>query len=241
MMRLIRLSAVLLLAAAVLPAPPRLAGAQPQKKPAPPGAGGVLSDERGKFRAYLDGQAVGTEDFALLRSGSEWICRGTSEVSIPGGGKEGVTAELRLASDGSPVSYTWNTKGQKKVTGEARFAGSTVSMQVRAEGGQPFTQEFQFETGKIIVLDNNLYHHYLLLARLYDWNARGAQVFSVLIPQDLTPGTVTAEWTGPQEVGGAKYETLRVKSADVELTLYISAGKLARIAVPDSKVEVVRE
>jgi hypothetical protein len=200
-----------------------------------------LTEDRGKFRAYLDGQPAATEEFSISRSGSEWVCRGSSQVKLPEGGTEEVSGELRLAGDGSPRAYTWTAKGSKKASGATEFSGNTARMQLQAEGTQGFTQEFTFESGRVLVLDNNLYHHYAVLARLFDWNAKGVQTFSVLIPQDLTPGSITVEWAGPQEFAGTMYDVLRVKSADLDLELYVKGGRLDRIYVPTAKVDVRRE
>ncbi len=200
-----------------------------------------MVEDRGKFRAYLEGQPVGTEEFSISRSGSEWICRGSTQLKIPGAANEEVSSELRLAADGSPSAYQFNTKGSKKVSGAATFSGGGSTLEVKSDGTAGFTQTFQFDSGKLIVLDNNLYHHYAVLARLYDWNGKGAQTFSVLIPQDLTPGTLTVEWAGPQELDGKKYDLLRVRTSDLDVELYVTAGRLERISVPTAKVEVKRE
>ncbi len=202
---------------------------------------GVVTAERGKLRLLYDGQQVGTEEFAVTPSGADWISRGTVEIKVPGAPTTQVTGELRLAADGRPLSYQWTSQDAKKTSGTIVFDGASARMELRTNGGQPFTQEFQFDTPRVVILDNNLYHQYGLLARLYDWNAKGAQTFSVLIPQDMTPGTVTVEWGGPQEFDGIKAELLRVKSADLEIELYVNGGRLVRLAVPVSKVEIRRE
>jgi hypothetical protein len=92
-----------------------------------------------------------------------------------------------------------------------------------------------------VILDNNCYHHYGLLARVYDWNAKGVQTFTVLSPQDLAAGKVTVEWAGPRDLDGVKAELLRVRSSDLEIELYVSAGKLVQMAVPVSKAEIRRD
>jgi hypothetical protein len=205
---------------------------------APPDA---LADDRGKFRILLDGQNVGSEEFSIGRSGNSWVCRGSVNLKVPGAGTAEVTSQLHLSAEGSPQQYIWTSKGEKKVTGGVVFTGGTAQMELRVEDAQPFSQDFQFDSGRIVILDNNLYHHYAILARIYDWKGRGTQTFSVLIPQDLTPGTITAEYAGMQEVGDTKMEMLRVRSADLEVELFVVGGKLMRLAVPSAKVEVVRE
>lgn len=211
------------------------------KKKAVPATTGVVSADRGKFRIFSDGQQVGTEEFSVAPSGANWISRGSAEIKVPGEPTSQVSGELRLAADGRPLSYQWTSQGPKKNSGAIVFEGNTAKMELRAEGGAPFTQEFQFDSPQVVILDNNLYHHYALLARLFDWNAKGVQTFSVLIPQDLTPGTVTVEWAGPRDVDGIKTELLRVRSSDLEIEMYVTEGKLLRLVVPDSKAEIRRE
>jgi hypothetical protein len=93
----------------------------------------------------------------------------------------------------------------------------------------------------IAVLDNNLYHQYAVLARLYDWNKKGLQTFSVLVPQAMTPGSVTVESLGPQDAGGKKLDELRVKTEDLELDLYFENQRLVKIDAPEANAEIVRE
>ena len=94
----------------------------------------------------------------------------------------------------------------------------------------------------IAVLDNNLYHQYAVLARIYDWSRRGTQNFSVLIPQERTPGTITVDWVGALSAEGKSYEGLKVTTSDLEVVLYLDTNhKLIRLEVPAAKVAVVRE
>ncbi|MBI3484207.1 MAG: hypothetical protein HY012_03515 [Acidobacteria bacterium] len=214
---------------------------QASKNKAAPAAPAVVTADRGKFRIISNEQHVGTEEFSVAPSGAEWISRGSVEIKVPGAGTTQVTGELRLAADGRPLGYQWTSQGDKKTTGTIVFEGTTAEMELRVEGEQPFTQEFRFDSPQVVILDNNLYHHYGMLARFFDWNAKGVQTFSVLIPQDMATGKVTVEWAGPRDLDGLKTELLRVRSSDLEIELYVSAGKLVRVAVPISKAEIRRE
>ena len=93
----------------------------------------------------------------------------------------------------------------------------------------------------IAVLDNNLYYQYALVAQLYDWSAGGQQTFPVLIPQDVTPGTITVESLGPKTVEGGTFETLRVNTTDIEiLAYYDTRHRIMRVEVPAAMVTIVR-
>ena len=109
------------------------------------------------------------------------------------------------------------------------------------EGARPFAQDFTFNTPLVSVLDNNLYHQYELLARLYDREAKGSQTFSVLVPQEMTPGSVTVDSLGKQDAGGKQLEELRVRTEDNEIDLYLDGQKLMRLVAPAANAEIVRD
>ena len=217
-----------------------------QEKPASknkstPAAPSVVAADRGKFRINSNGQQVGVEEFSVSANGAEWISRASVEIKAPDAGSAKVTGELRLAADGRPLGYQWASQGAKKTTGTVKFEGSTAEMELKVEGEPTFTQEFQFDSPQVVILDNNFYHHFGLLVRMFDWNAKGVQTFSVLIPQDLASGKLTVEWAGPRDLDGVKAEMLRVRSSDLEIELYVSGGRLVQVSVPISKAEIKRE
>jgi hypothetical protein len=198
--------------------------------------------DKAKLKILLDGQTVGSEEFEITPSGDAWMAKGVTELRLPDGGNARVNATLQLRSDGSPKSYEWTSQGEKKNGARIAFEGGVAKIQLEMEGARPFLQELMFGTPMVAILDNNLYHHYEILARIYNWNKKGAQAFPVLIPQDLTPGSITAEATGPQSAGQKSYEGLRVTTPDLEVVLYLDANhRLMRLEVPASKVSVIRE
>lgn len=216
------------------------ASSAPRPKPAARPAPATLAADKGKFRILAGGQQVGTEEFEIMQQGANWVAHGTSEVKTAEGTAH-VTGTLELHTDGTPAHYDWSTQGAKKASASIGFDGPTASIDLRVEGAKPYTQLFTFKTPQIAVLDNNLYHQYAVLARLYDWNAKGAQTFSVLVPQEMTPGSVTVESLGQKDVSGKKLEELQVKTEDLELDLYLENQRLVRIDAPNANAEIVRE
>jgi hypothetical protein len=201
-----------------------------------------FAPEKGNFKILVNGQQMGKEEFEIGPSGDNWIAHGTSEIQAPeGAGATHVSGTLELHADGTPVRYEWSTQGAKKAAATIDFSGSTATIELRMEGARPFTQTFTFSSPRIVVLDNNLYYQYAVLARLYDWEKKGAQTFSVLVPQELTPGTVTVESLGSQDVDGKKLEELSVKTEDLEVDLYLEGQRLVRIVAPSSNAEILRE
>jgi len=219
------------------------AGPAPQKQKKGTQPAGVFVEEHGTFQVQVDGQAAGTEEFDIRPDAGAWTARGNAEVPGENGTTSKVTGKLELTPDGAPLKYEWTATSPRKASATIVFEGTAAKMELRLEGAQPYTQEFNFATPPVIILDNNMYHHYAVLARIYDWDHKEPKTYAVLIPQDLTPGTITVEYAGGQVVDGQKAEVLRVKSADLEIELYCdpSDHRLLRLEVPAAKAVVTRQ
>jgi hypothetical protein len=213
-------------------------------RPAPISASAVSDSsfvaDKGKFRIMVNGQQVGKEEFEIGPSGNDWVAHGTSEIQAPKGSSH-VTGTLNLRPDGTPARYEWSTDGPKKASSVIVFNGVVANVELRVEGARPYTQQFTFNSPRIVVLDNNLYHQYAILFRLYDWDKKGAQSFSVLVPQEITPGSITVESVGKQDVAGASLEELRVKTEDNEIDAFFDGPKLMRLLAPSANAEIIRE
>jgi hypothetical protein len=199
-----------------------------------------LVADKGKFRIMVSGQVVGKEEFEIGPSGADWTAHANSEIQTPQGVTK-VNGTLTFHPDGSPVHYDWATQGMKKASSTIAFSGTAASVELRMEGARPFAQDFTFNTPLGSVLDNNLYHQYELLARLYDREAKGPQTFSVLVPQEMTPGSVTVDSMGKQDSAGKQLEELRVRTEDNEIDLYLDGQKLMRLVAPSANAEIIRE
>lgn len=199
-----------------------------------------LVADKGKFRILVSGQQVGKEEFEIGPNGSDWTAHGSSEIQSPQGNTH-VSGTLTVHPDGIPAHYEWSTQGAKKASSAIAFSGTSATVELHLEGARPFTQQFTFTSPLVVVLDNNLYHQYALLARFYDWDKKGAQTFSVLVPQEMTPGTVTVDSMGEQELSGKKVQELRVRTEDNEIDLFLDGPKLMRVVAPAANAEIIRE
>ena len=217
-------------------------GIADQKKNAASHGASVFAKDGGKLTIKLDGQTVGHEEFEITPSASGWLAKGSAEIKPSQAPASKITGSLTLQPDGAPVSYQWTSHAEKNNSASILFADGIAKMTLQIQGAHPFDQTFTFGTPLVAVLDNNLYHQYAVLARLYDWSKRGPQTFPVLIPQELMPGSITAEATGSATINGASYEGLRVNTTDLEIDLYLDSNhRLMRLEVPSAKVSVVRE
>ena len=202
----------------------------------------VFAADRGKFTIQLDGQTVGHEEFEISPASAGWAAQGTTDLKAPDSPAAHVTGMLTLQADGAPISYEWTSRAEKTNGARILFANGVAKITLQMQGARPFEQDMSFGTPLIAVLDNNLYYQYGVLARVYDWSKRGAQNLPVLIPQELTPGSLTVESTGPVTAKGKSYDGLRVTTSDLEVLLFLdSSHRLMRLEVPAAKVSVARD
>jgi len=199
-----------------------------------------LAADKGTFKILVGGQPIGKEEFTIAPNGSDWSAHGSTELQSPKGNTH-VTGALVVHADGVPVRYEWSTQGAKKASATIGFSGVTATVELHLEGAKPFTQQFTFAAPLVVVLDDNLYYQYTFLARLYDWDKKGEQSFSVLVPQEMTPGTVTVDSMGEQVVNGQKVQELRVRTEDNEIDLFLDGPKLVRLVAPAANAEIIRE
>jgi hypothetical protein len=207
-----------------------------------PAGPNIFIPDKGKFAIQIDGQTVAHEEFEIAPAGGGWVAKGTTELKVPKTTPSTVTGTLTMQPDGTPISYQWTSQAEKTNGAHILFANGIAKVTLEMQGARPFEQEMSFGAPLVAVLDNNLYHQYAVLARLYDWSKRGPQTFPVLIPQDLTPGSITVESTGPATISGKSYEGLRATTSDLEVLLYLDKDhRLDRLEVPSAKVSILRE
>jgi hypothetical protein len=213
-----------------------------QKKAAQTSGSVVFAQDKGKLTIKLGGQTVGHEEFEIAPSGGGWLAKGTAEIKPPDSGASKVSGSLTLQANGTPISYDWSAQTEKTNGAHILFANGVASITLEMQGARPFQQDLTFNSPLIAVLDNNLYHQYAVLARIYDWSKGGVQTFPVLIPQELTPGSITVQSAGSATADGKTYESLKVSTSDLEILLLLDANhRLMRLEVPDAKVSVIRE
>jgi hypothetical protein len=204
--------------------------------------GSVFISDKGKFQVLLDGKPIGQEEFEINQSGVGWIAKGSTHFALEGSPAATVTGNLELEPNGAPISYEWTSQADKNSSAHIAFVNNVAKMNIQIGSAHPFEQDLTFNSPHIVVLDDNLYYQYAVLARVYDWNRRGSQTFSVLVPQELLPGTITVDWSGAVSAEGKSYEGLKVTTTDLEVILYLDSNhRLMRLEVPSSKAAVIRE
>jgi len=213
-----------------------------KKSAAPSPLASVFAQDKGKFTIQLDGRKVGQEQFEIAPSAGGWAAQSITNIKPPDSAPTQVTGTLTLQGDGVPISYQWTSQAEKTNGAHIVFANGMAKITLEMQGARPYEEHMSFGTPLIAILDDNLYYQYAVLARVYDWSKRGAQSLPVLIPQELTPGSISVDSTGTATANGQSYEGLRVATSDLEVLLYLDSNhRLMRLEVPSAKVSVIRE
>ena len=98
----------------------------------------------------------------------------------------------------------------------------------------------------VTILDDNVFHHYLILSKRYDICRGGFQEFSAFVPQQFLAGVVSVSEVGKEEVKieDQPYWLQRflVDTGEMKVNFWLDSDqKLKKIAIPDSEVEIIRE
>jgi hypothetical protein len=194
------------------------------------------------------GQPVGTETFDIRSPGDRVEAEAEIELRIERDGKvhEFKTfPKLVLNSALQPLTYSWSQKGSQSSQLEVDFRSSPARTRYRTVAGEDDRRDFELPKD-VVVLDDNVVHHYQLAVYRYRRTAGGKQTFQVFVPQEAMPGPLEVEETGQESVEiNARLETLRhlVVSAELaRIDLWVDdQQRLQRVSIPAAQLEAVRK
>jgi hypothetical protein len=176
--------------------------------------------EQGRFNIVKDGKRIGVDEFAISMRGTHYVINGKAVI-----GDVSMSSRMELDEKLVPVSYeVSNPQGKINVTVE-----EGISELQSFVGGEKSTADFRFPSGGVI-LDNNFFHHYLVL--MYRVQA-GQTTFGVFVPQDMSVGSAQVRSTG--------LGTYDLEVGDVRMSATTDAdGRLIKLTVPAANVVVER-
>lgn len=212
---------------------------------APPA--GCLNDQ-GVFVLSVAGQPVGTETFDIRSTADRIEAEAKIDLRVEREGKVlGFKTSPKLVLDSAlqPLTYAWSQKGSQSSQLEVDFRSSPAKTRYRTVAGEDDRRDFELPKD-ILVLDDNVIHHYQLVVCRYFRTSGGKQTFQVFIPQEALPGLLEVEETGQENVEIAgRSETLRHLLVSAELAridLWVDKEqRLQRISIPVAQLEAERK
>lgn len=205
-------------------------------------------DDHGTYVLSVAGRVYGTEKFSIRSLNGQVEAEADIELREDATGHAASTEsfpKLILDSALKPRTYLWSLKGAKKYSLVVDFTGEVAKSQLHLPDGKDDIREFRLQKD-VVVLDNNVIHHYQILVDRFFRNAAEKQAFQAYIPQDAVPGVLTVQDAGMESVDfrGHK-ETLRhlvVLTDNAAIDLWVDAEqRLQRALHPADKVEALRQ
>lgn len=204
--------------------------------------------DRGQFVLKLGGNPIGTETFEIATKGDTVEASAKIELRVQ---QEGKAVEFKtfphlvLTPDLEPLSYEWSQKGAQSSQLEVDLRSSRATAKYRTVSGEEDVREFEF-VKNLVILDNNVIHHYQIIVLRYRRAGGGKQTFPAFIPQEALPGSLTVEDAGPErvDVGGREQllQHLVVTTDNARIDLWVDdRDRLQKIAIPAGQLEVFRK
>jgi len=210
-------------------------------------AGSTPIADRGVFELSLAGKAVGTEDFQIRSSAEKVEAQAEIHLRVERDGKTidvKMFPSLVLDPQLQPLTYAWKQKGSQSSQLEVNFRVSPVQALYKTVNGQEDRRDFNLPKD-VVVLDDNVVHHYQLVVDRYALTTGGKQTLNAFIPQEAVPGSLTIEETGaePTSVQGSTLNLhhLVITTELAHVSLWVDEQRrLERLSIPESQFEAVR-
>jgi hypothetical protein len=204
------------------------------------------SREEAQFVILVSGKEIGHEKFSISSSSESASSNSITEFKDPAR-NQSVRIETQLNMNGSflPKEYQRRTEmAGQKMTLSAKFSPGQASFEYPVAG--VMRKSGLLVGDKYALLDTNVFHHFVFLARLFDFNSKEkSQSFEVVIPEELGNGIVKITDAGKEKVSvrgkNKELHHLKIDSGMVQIDLWADDQKAVhKIAVPSKGIEVLR-
>ena len=154
-------------------------------------------ESAGGYTTRVGGQPFGTESYKITTN-ADGSRRAEADAAFGGTKLRVITA---VGADGRPARFEMEVNGAKALTQEFTAAGVKVMA-----AGQP---EKTVEARPDVLLENGMWHHFILLFARYDARRGGAQSFAAMLPSQALAFRVKVEPVGREsfDVKGQKVTT----------------------------------
>jgi hypothetical protein len=200
--------------------------------------------DHGTYVVSVGGHRVGTEKFEITSTPEKIEAKAEIDLHVAQQGKRvdfRIFPHLVLNPELNPLTYTWDQKGAQPAQLEVDFRSSPAKIRYRTVTGEDDQRDFALPKD-VVVLDDNVVHHYQLAVNRYHLTPGGKQTFQAFIPQEAAPGVLTFEDAGTESIGGATLHHLVVSTELARIELWVDQQqRLQRILIPEIQFEAVRK
>ena len=200
--------------------------------------------DRGRFRLFLDGLEIGTEDFTIQRIGSGDAQETLARAAVRMNDGRVVTTILRTVGPSMAFSdYAAIVRGADTLEVRVLHAGNRLRRVTVAPWGEE-EQEFR-ASPRTMIFDPGVAHHYFVLGGFL------ARETGDMTLHAFEPRSEREDWTADLSIGsetitlqGEQVEATRVRivSGDQVRTVWFDgSGRLVRVEVPTDGFVAQRE
>jgi hypothetical protein len=208
----------------------------------------VNVDDEGVFVISLAGRPIGSESFKIHSSSGKVEAQGEIRLHIERNGKTVDVQsfpDLVLDPQLHPVTYTWNQKGPQSSRLQADFRGKLARVRYKTISGNEDDRDFELPPD-VVILDDNVFHHYQLITARYQAMGGGKQTFRIFVPQEALPSLLTVEDMGnaASTTDGvtANLRHLLITTDVTHLDLWVDDQQhIERVSVPAAQLEAIRK
>ena len=220
-------------------------GQAPVPPPSPPA---MNLNDRGVFQLSLAGRQIGSEKFEIQSAGDQVTAKAEIQFQTEREGKPilvKTSSTLVLNSQLAPLTYSWSQTGAQASSLEADFRSQPAKLRYHTITGEGDERDFLL-LPDIVLIDNNVFHHFELLAARYQLTSGGKQVFKAFVPQDALPGELSVEGKGQEavKIRGRSENLLHllVTTELAQIDLWLDDQQyLQRVLIAAVQLEAVRE
>jgi hypothetical protein len=205
-----------------------------------------LPREEARFDIFVAGKQIGEEKYSIASSGETITSNSVINFRDPEGRRKKVQMETQLSMDSHYLPQTYqlrtNVDGLKG-TVNGTFTSGEANFEYIGSGNPK--KRGLLVGDRFIVLDTNVFHHFIFLVRSFDFSKGRSQSIEVVIPQELDNGVLKVSEVGIERltIGGKKLDLhhLRADSGILSIDLWVDDRPvLYKIALPTKKIEVIR-
>ncbi len=225
---------------------PAAGGGAPHPRRADDFRSGKILDQ-GVFLLSLGGRTVGTEKFEIRSFADKVEARAQIQLHVEQNGKTydlEDSPDLTLDSQLNPLTYSWTQKGSPAYHLTIDFRSSPAHIVGKPEHGPEDQREVALAQD-VIVLDDNVIHHFQVVVDRYARTSGGKQTFKAFVPQEALPGELTVEDVGSDsashegEAANLRHLVITTDLARIEVWVD-NHDRLQRVAIPDKQFEAIR-
>lgn len=207
----------------------------------------VSLSDRGVFLLSVAERTIGSESFEIRSSADNVEAQAEIRLRVEQNGK---TIDLKtfphliLDAQLHPLNYTWSQKGPQSSQLEVDFRSSPAKTRYKTVTGEEDRRDFALPKD-VVVLDDNVVHHYQLVVARYQLTPGGKQTFQAFIPQEALPGVLNVEDVGMEAVtvqgSPIRLRHLVVTTENARINLWVDdQQRLQRVSIPEAQLEAIR-